>query len=430
MTKARSVWLVVLALVLGLTGVVPVAARDWNAHPASVEIPRADKVVVVGDIHGAFQEFADSLLCAGLIEPFASNTFKLVWNGGTSVLVCVGDYGDRWHYTKEVMDAVMDLEKQAAAVGGRVVPLCGNHEFMILNGTVEKRARGREYEDPMAAICTIRSFERAGLDYYKAFAPEGTYGAWVRNRPLFCVVNGWMVVHAGPPFPMMTRDEMVHEFRKSIDNEWFSDHKGILLHPSGPLYIREWWVDSHKNFTKDYNFAVHSLENLGVRGIVFGHTPGAWGAEGFINAKDQKYIGVDIGMTPYYRGSHGGALVMTREPSGKLVFRACYPNRVTQFLFATEANPGREPAEVVCRGGRDVAEVVLPFGEEIADVRLVVTDLRHHQIETPVVRTGPENGFRARFVLTGLRPGTKYFFRGEVNGEYRPGLKGSFRTDP
>ncbi len=308
-------------------------SRDWNAFPASVEIPRAERVVAIGDIHGAFEQFLNSLVCLGLVEPVGTNTFNLTWTGGKTVLVFTGDYGDRGEYSKEVMDAVIDLQAQAEKAGGKVIALLGNHEIMLIDETVETRAYDRGYQDNRIALNTIWSFERAGLNFYDAIGRKGKYGRWIRDLPLFAVINGFLFIHAGPPYPYVDRAKLCRQYKNAMQRERYSDPKGILKFPFGPQYIRGWWELTDHNIAHDSDMAVKACAKLGVDGIVAGHTPGAMGTLGFVNSMMDRFVNIDLGMTRYYRASEGGGLLIELKDNGKMVFTGVYPDKPRHKLF-------------------------------------------------------------------------------------------------
>ncbi|MBF0498550.1 MAG: metallophosphoesterase [Candidatus Riflebacteria bacterium] len=330
MTSIRTVLRYSLTALLILAIYLPgaVFARDWTKDPPWVEVPGAQRVAAIGDIHGAFTEFSDSLRCLGMAERKSADGFELLWTGGKGVLVFTGDFTDRGKYSKEVYDAVMSLEKQADAAGGRVIALMGNHEILLLNGTVEKWANTLSSDKKQLYINTIESFTRGGCDFHQAISPQGTYGAWIRRRPLFAIVNGFFFIHGGLAVNNPTRSAIAADFRDAIDAEKLDS--GILMDEKGPLWIRDWWDDSTQVDAR--------LQALGASGVVFGHTPGAMGIKGNINAKDNRLVGIDIGMTPAYGYSKGGGLLITTEQPGKLVFKAVYPDRPETILFRTTAS--------------------------------------------------------------------------------------------
>jgi hypothetical protein len=88
----------------------------------------APRVVAIGDIHGAIDEFRGILKTAGLADDSGR------WSGGNAVLMQTGDYMDRGSGTRAVLDLLMALEQQAKDAGGRVSAVLGNHEVMNLIG--------------------------------------------------------------------------------------------------------------------------------------------------------------------------------------------------------------------------------------------------------------------------------------------------------
>jgi TPR repeat protein len=86
------------------------------------------RVIAIGDVHGDYEQFVAVLESAGLIDGQGN------WTGGATHLVQTGDVLDRGPDSRAVMDLLMRLEKQAAAAGGAVHCLIGNHEAMNIYG--------------------------------------------------------------------------------------------------------------------------------------------------------------------------------------------------------------------------------------------------------------------------------------------------------
>ncbi len=331
MGKNRSISvLVALFLVFAVLGA---DARDWQRDPASIAIPHAPRVVAVGDIHGAFKQFADTLETADMAKRVAPTGFELSWTGGTGILVFVGDLTDRGENTKQVYDAVMSLERQADAAGGHVFAMFGNHEALLLNGTVEKWAKTLTSHKQKWYQNTLDSFTKAGLDFHQAISPEGVYGSWIRRRPLFAVINGYMFIHAGLQAEPQGLTAIATRFRIDMEKGDFSS--GIFMDEKAPLWNRDWWNDAA--------LVERSLQIMGIRGVVFGHTVGAMGTEGVINVKGTELIGIDIGMCPAYGKSQGGALVMTATADGGISAEAVYPDKPSAKLFSIAGTGRRLP---------------------------------------------------------------------------------------
>ena len=86
------------------------------------------RVVAIGDVHGAYPEFVSILQRTGLIDG------NLKWIGGSVILVQTGDLLDRGRRSRECLDLLMELERQAKKRGGKVIPLLGNHEVLNILG--------------------------------------------------------------------------------------------------------------------------------------------------------------------------------------------------------------------------------------------------------------------------------------------------------
>lgn len=202
-----------LALAFAVLAMAPTAAQ-----------PR--RVVAIGDIHGALDEFVTILRAAGLINEARQ------WSGGASTLVQTGDYTDRGAGVRGVMDLLMTLEQQAQRGGGRAIVLLGNHEIMNLVGeqrdatpeiyatfaaaesaTLRERAWS-EYEALGASVAKARAVVPAvytqskdawmaahppgWIEYRQALSPRGRYGRWLRDKRVSAQVDGTLFMHAGP----------------------------------------------------------------------------------------------------------------------------------------------------------------------------------------------------------------------------------------
>jgi hypothetical protein len=201
------------------------------------------RLLAVGDIHGAHDEFVSVLKRAGLIND------ALAWSGGRSTLVQTGDYTDRGADVRKVLDLLMRLEREAKAAGGQVMTLLGNHEIMNLIGdwrdvtpeicaafaTPKSEAKReeafRQYarltpsDTPPAAVYAqsrelfLAAHPLGCLEYREAMAPSGMYGRWLRDKPIAAQVNDSLFMHAGinpanPPPKLIT--EVIDRARNEI----------------------------------------------------------------------------------------------------------------------------------------------------------------------------------------------------------------------
>ena len=183
------------------------------------------RVVAIADSHGAYPEFIAILQRAGLIDG------NRQWIAGSTILVQTGDVIDRGKGSRQCLDLLMDLERQAPNQNGRVIPLLGNHEVMNLMGdlrylvaedyqafaTEQSEARREEaYRDYKSFLAshgghrhTVYSDDDAGrqkwmadhppgfFERHDAFEANGLYGRWFRSHDAVAQVGDALFLHGG-----------------------------------------------------------------------------------------------------------------------------------------------------------------------------------------------------------------------------------------
>ncbi|HET6628294.1 MAG TPA: metallophosphoesterase [Woeseiaceae bacterium] len=185
-------------------------AADWRWSGV-------ERIVAVGDVHGAYDSLVRTLGNAGILD--GENR----WAAGAAHLVVTGDMLDRGPDSRRVMDLLMRLEGEAVAAGGRVHVLLGNHEVMNLVGDLRyvsaaeyaafadeespaERARGLEVFSASRAgtldeaALKAEFAKRAPPGFFahrRAFAPDGRYGRWLLEKPFIVVINDTAFVHGG-----------------------------------------------------------------------------------------------------------------------------------------------------------------------------------------------------------------------------------------
>ena len=189
------------------------------AYAEKWHFPDVERIVAVGDVHGAYDGLIATLQGAGVIDD------KLAWSGGKTHLVFTGDLLDRGAKSRDVMDLVMRLEKEALHDGGRVHLVLGNHEVMNLTGDLryvanaeyiafldmEKRKERRRWykrfkngtPEDMDESTVLSQFNKKAppgfFGHRRAFRHDGIYGKWLLEKPFIVVVNETAFVHGGLP---------------------------------------------------------------------------------------------------------------------------------------------------------------------------------------------------------------------------------------
>ncbi len=205
------------------TGVVTWLLLIW-VSVTGVAAAQPERVVAIGDIHGAVAQFRRLLETVGLTDSSQR------WTGGRTTLVQTGDFMDRGAGVKAVLDLLMRLETEASAAGGRVVVLLGNHETMNLMGNVRDTTRellasfatprstarreeayeaylalladraavlGPLASDPLPRTEWMKAHPPGFFEYMDALGPDGTYGRWLRAKPVVARVGDSIFLHGG-----------------------------------------------------------------------------------------------------------------------------------------------------------------------------------------------------------------------------------------
>lgn len=349
-------------LMLGLSLLLP-----WSlvAAEGDYRFTGVERVVAVGDIHGAYDEFVALLRGTGLVDE------ELGWSGGRTHLVSTGDLLDRGDYGRQVMDLLMRLQEEADAAGGAVHVLLGNHEVMNLVGDLRYVSDG-DYAQ-------FGAENRRGLPagYHArraAFAPDGEYGRWLLDLPVAIVVNDSLFVHGGissrlEGLSLATLNDTARRDVRTVATAWhelrtlgeFSDTDdfgailarapqlaqssdprirqlgldikaaldGLPFTPDGPLWYRG---SVRCNPLAETAVVDRVLAPLGARRVVVGHTPTE---ERRITSRlDGRVIRIDTGMNrAAYQGQPAALLIEEGEmtawmPATGPVAIEVEPNRI------------------------------------------------------------------------------------------------------
>ena len=199
-------------------------AAGGAAAPAEAR-PGSERVVAIGDVHGAGDQLHEILQRAGLIDGERN------WSGGTATLVQTGDFTDRGPQVRAVMDLLMGLEDRAREDGGEVRVLLGNHETMNLmtdfrdvtpaifasfaSDDAERRREdayrqyaahasrrradrdGPGHPEPLSRGEWMRTHPPGFVEYVEAMGPDGRYGRWLRDKPIATVIADTVFLHGG-----------------------------------------------------------------------------------------------------------------------------------------------------------------------------------------------------------------------------------------
>lgn len=162
------------------------AARDAAAGVAEMLAARSDRRVwVMGDVHGMDRRLGELVREAGLIDASGA------WTGGRDELWCLGDLVDRGTGGAEVVGLLRRLGEEAAAAGGRVGSVLGNHEVLML------AARSMPDEPSNGPFATFREdwIANGGIPAtLERLSDEDA--AWMAGLPALARVADALLIHA------------------------------------------------------------------------------------------------------------------------------------------------------------------------------------------------------------------------------------------
>ena len=212
---------------------------------------------VLGDIHGQIEKATAALRQAGLIDADGG------WTGGEATLWFMGDYFDRGPDGIAAVDLIRSLQAQAAAAGGRVGALLGNHDVLIL---AAQRLGERPSGGPGGTfLASWRS--NGGVDSDLARLTEDR-AAWLRALPAMALEGDTLLAHADATFYQVygrTIGGVNRAIRSILSGDNAADWDLLLDYFSQ----RRAFQDAERGPARVARF----LSLYGGRRFVHGHTP-------------------------------------------------------------------------------------------------------------------------------------------------------------
>jgi len=222
-----------------------------------VEFNASDTILFLSDIEGEF-----GLLRELLIENNVINE-HYEWTFGHGQLIICGDLFDRGRAVTEQLWLLYKLESIAAAQGGSVHVLLGNHEIMNLSGDLR-------YLDPVY-------YKQARIlkkDYMDLFSSDTELGRWLRSKNIILKTGIFLCTHAGISGEVLNSKMSLASINESV-RPWYDRWKkdipaslDIFFNRDSPLWYRGYFdepMDKQK-------LVAATLEKYKVRKIIVGHT--------------------------------------------------------------------------------------------------------------------------------------------------------------
>ena len=245
---------------------ITVTAEDFDPacyqHPPAAIYTDADRIFVVGDMHGEYSRTIELLTRAGIVDSEGN------WSWGRGHLVFMGDIFDRGDEVTEALWMIFRLEKQATEKGGMVHMVLGNHEPMIFNEDL--RYITKEYY----SLC-----DNLGLGYSGLYDNKSLLGSWLRQKPVVLRINGYVFVHGGFSPEILdkgvTLDTINHVvWRHLNDRKRESDSALIssIMGASGVLWYRGMVNENSRDDIIDNSSLTRALDMYMADMFIVGHT--------------------------------------------------------------------------------------------------------------------------------------------------------------
>ncbi len=157
----------------------------------------------------------------------------------------------------------MGLQEEAAAAGGQVIVLMGNHEALNILGarrdvnpmayqsvagpdsenrqrqvweewsasrTQQAEAVGEAFEaDSAAELKWFAAHPPGWVEYIESMGPDGVYGAWLRSLPVAVEINDVLFVHGGVHQEIEDREVASINRRAVEEIKSFDGHKAFMV---------------------------------------------------------------------------------------------------------------------------------------------------------------------------------------------------------
>jgi hypothetical protein len=265
------------------------------ATTAAYRFPAARRVVAIGDLHGDLAATRAALRLAGALGPDDR------WAGGDLVVVQTGDQLDRGDDEPQILDLLERLSKEAAAAGGALHALNGNHEVMNVEGDFRYVTPDglRDYAGTEASVHG-RAIEGAPPEQRgraAAFLPGEAVAKRLAKRPSVVQVGDSVFVHGGLLEKHVRHglDRINRDIQAWMSAPRLSRAPDIATSPDGPLWLRVHSDGEPSSSTCEE--LVKTLALLSAKRLVVGHTVQP---QGINSACAGRVWRIDVGLARHY----------------------------------------------------------------------------------------------------------------------------------
>jgi hypothetical protein len=229
-------------------------------HPVPAPVwPAPERLLVTSDLEGNIDVLVRLLRSQKIVDD------DLAWTFGEGHLVVLGDTVDRGNYATQCLWLIYKLEAEAAAAGGAVHMILGNHEAMNLAG-----------DDRYLAPKYLWLLEETGLKIDQLFSADSELGRWLRSKNSIGRIGDQLFVHGGISPQVLKRgfsiDEINQLLRESLGSPEPPGDAGFLMSSPGPLWYRGLVEADDDEPKATARHVRRMLDHFGAKQVVVGHT--------------------------------------------------------------------------------------------------------------------------------------------------------------
>ncbi len=269
---------------------------SYKPEPAYFDKP--EKLLVVSDIEGNFEDFTKILRVAGVINK------KYEWTYGANHLLINGDLFDRGNDVTAFLWLCYKLDDESRQNGGRVHITLGNHDEMNMKGDTR-------YVD--SKYLNLDSLLR--IAHKKLFDENTEIGRWLRTKNCITIIDSTLFVHGGISMDLI-RQKLNPEQINQIVRENLGKEKSqmgkipqFIFGADGPFWYRGLIVNNaqYKPVTPQQLDSV--LLYFGVKRVVLGHCI----VPEIIGLHNGKVIAADVDHYENKKAKRSRALLVTNN---------------------------------------------------------------------------------------------------------------------
>ncbi|MFO7654326.1 MAG: metallophosphoesterase [Candidatus Krumholzibacteriia bacterium] len=292
--RLRGRWSLLIVMTLAASVLSGVAAA--RADDALVRHPAPARIVALGDWHGDLDAARRGLRVAGAIDAHDR------WCGGDLVVVQTGDVLDRGDEEQAILDLLRRIGEEAAAAGGAVHALLGNHELMNVSGDF-RYVTGGGWDDFADAGIVIDPADSSLTDVpparrprVVAFRPGGPYARQLARHDVAVIIGRTVFVHGG-----LLPEHLAHGVQRvnAETRAWLlgtGPQPELLRRRDAPTWARHY---SDEPDAGDCSLLDEVLTALDCDRMVVGHTVQA---DGIAPRCDERVWCIDTGAAAHYGG--------------------------------------------------------------------------------------------------------------------------------